>query len=201
LTGGVVLVLVRHEAKGVRGDATPTRWRRWSKGLSGSRHRLVWCVIRSGNCTNRYAHYNLLNERGRETSRQLRDIKKTQYSATHRAIELEVQSISTVLVGLIVGNTNGAIMEIRSFRAGRDEVIAQLASLPLIADSDVVKASRELVKTRDQCVTELVDLAKIVDSGGQPNAEQIGSLGQKLKNMRKAQGVLLAAMRFDLYIP
>jgi hypothetical protein len=122
-------------------------------------------------------------------------MRRAQYSATYRAVELEKQSYTRTLDRLARKDTAGALEEVRTYQ-NRDEVVGQLATLPLVAGPRVLQSASDLLKARSVFLDGLATLA----ASDHPTPNDVRTARTNLALVEDAEGDLLVAMRLELDI-
>ena len=135
-----------------------------------------------------------------QTSLQIREMKQAQYSATYKAVALEIQSMGDTLGALQRGDAAGALHDVKAYQ-NTDQVVGQLSVLPLVANAGVLSAGIDYLKERQTFVGDLYTVALAYSSKSENRQAEIGAAEKQLAALRKSEGNLLAAMRLDLNIP
>lgn len=135
-----------------------------------------------------------------QTSLQVREMKQSQYAATYKAIDLEITSMGNALEFLQREDVSDARKEVESYK-GTDQVVEELAALPLVANAQVLSAGIGYLENREKFITAIYSAALAFDSKQSGRLAKVGVAEKKLAALRNSEGDLLAAMRLDLNIP
>lgn len=90
-----------------------------------------------------------------------------------------------------------ALKSVQSY-TGHDELVKQIAALPLIAGTDVVKVGSEYMTGVTKFQDDLTTLALVVDKNQKPTQAQMDSAKASMRALQEKSTALTLAMRADL---